>query len=52
MSLIAGTRVGSHWHAGPEIAAIALAHDTLLLSASLRDFRHVPGLRVENCLAT
>jgi tRNA(fMet)-specific endonuclease VapC len=33
-----------------KIAAIALAHDALLLSANLRDFRQVPGLRVENWL--
>ena len=30
------------------IAAIALNHDALLLSANLRDFRPVPGLRVED----
>ena len=33
-----------------KIAAIALTHDALLLSANLRDFRHVPGLRVESWL--
>lgn len=33
-----------------KIAAIALTHDALLLSANLRDFRKVPGLRVENWL--
>lgn len=33
-----------------KIAAIALTHDALLLSANLRDFRQVPGLRVENWL--
>jgi tRNA(fMet)-specific endonuclease VapC len=33
-----------------EIADIALAQDVLLLSANLRDFRQVPGLRVENWL--
>ncbi len=33
-----------------KIASIALNHDALLLSANLRDFRHVPGLRVENWL--
>jgi tRNA(fMet)-specific endonuclease VapC len=33
-----------------KIAAIALANDALLLSANLRDFRQVPGLRVENWL--
>lgn len=34
-----------------KIAAIALTHNALLLSANLRDFRKVPGLRVENWLA-
>lgn len=33
-----------------KIAAIALTQNALLLSANLRDFRHVPGLRVENWL--
>jgi tRNA(fMet)-specific endonuclease VapC len=33
-----------------KIAAIALTHHALLLSANLRDFHHVPGLRVENWL--
>ena len=33
-----------------KIAAIALAHDALLLSANLRDFQAVPDLRVENWL--
>jgi tRNA(fMet)-specific endonuclease VapC len=33
-----------------KIAAIALANDALLLSANLRDFSQVPGLRVENWL--
>jgi len=33
-----------------KIAAIAVANDALLLSANLRDFRQVPGLRVENWL--
>jgi len=30
------------------IAAIALAHDALLLSRNLTDFRKVPGLRVDD----
>jgi len=33
-----------------KIAATALAHGVLLLSANLRDFQQVPGLRVENWL--
>ena len=33
-----------------KIAAIALVHDSLLLSANLHDFRKIPGLRVENWL--
>jgi tRNA(fMet)-specific endonuclease VapC len=33
-----------------KIAAIAMAEDALLLSANLRDFQRVPGLRVENWL--
>jgi tRNA(fMet)-specific endonuclease VapC len=33
-----------------KIAAIALSRDALLLSANLRDFQRVPGLRVENWL--
>lgn len=33
-----------------KIASIALVHNALLLSANLRDFQHVPGLRVENWL--
>jgi tRNA(fMet)-specific endonuclease VapC len=33
-----------------KIAAIALVNDVLLLSANLRDFQQVPGLRVENWL--
>ena len=33
-----------------KIASIALVHDALLLSANLRDFKKVPGLRVENWL--
>jgi tRNA(fMet)-specific endonuclease VapC len=35
-----------------KIAAIALTQHALLLSANLRDFRQVPGLRVENWLET
>jgi tRNA(fMet)-specific endonuclease VapC len=33
-----------------KIAAIALVQDALLLSANLRDFGRVPGLRVEDWL--
>jgi tRNA(fMet)-specific endonuclease VapC len=33
-----------------KIAAIAMAENALLLSANLRDFQKVPGLRVENWL--
>ena len=33
-----------------KIAAIALESDALLLSANLRDFQRVPGLRVEDWL--
>jgi tRNA(fMet)-specific endonuclease VapC len=33
-----------------KIAAITLVNSALLLSANLRDFRKVPGLRVENWL--
>jgi tRNA(fMet)-specific endonuclease VapC len=33
-----------------KIAAIAITRDALLLSANLRDFQKVPGLRVENWL--
>lgn len=33
-----------------KIACIALIHNVLLLSANLRDFRQMPGLRVENWL--
>ena len=40
-------RVGSQ---DLKIAAIAMAEDALLLSANLRDFQKVPGLRVENWL--
>jgi tRNA(fMet)-specific endonuclease VapC len=31
-----------------KIAAIALVHDALLLSANLRDFQQIPNLRVAN----
>jgi tRNA(fMet)-specific endonuclease VapC len=33
-----------------KIASIALVQDALLLTTNLRDFRKVPGLRVENWL--
>jgi tRNA(fMet)-specific endonuclease VapC len=33
-----------------KIASIALEHGALLLSANLRDFEQVPGLRIENWL--
>lgn len=33
-----------------KIAAICLAHDAMLLTRNLSDFRHIPGLRVENWL--
>jgi len=35
-----------------KIAAIALVHDTTLLSANLRDFEQVPGLHVEDWIGT
>ncbi len=35
-----------------KIAAIALGQHALLLSANLRDFQKVPGLRVENWLSS
>ncbi len=35
-----------------KIAAIARVHDALLLSANERDFGRVPGLRVENWIAS
>jgi len=40
-----GIRIGSM---DVKIAAIALTRDSLLLSANLRDFQQVPGLRVED----
>ncbi len=33
-----------------KVAAIAAAHDALLLTANKRDFEQVPGLRFENWL--
>lgn len=33
-----------------KIASICLAQDAILLSANLRDFEQVPGLRIENWL--
>ena len=33
-----------------KIAATALVHDAILLTANLRDFQNVPGLHVENWL--
>ncbi len=42
-----GVRVGTM---DLKIAAIAIGQDALLLSANLRDFERVPGLRVENWL--
>jgi tRNA(fMet)-specific endonuclease VapC len=33
-----------------KIAAIALAYDATLLSRNVRDFRQVPGLKVESWL--
>jgi tRNA(fMet)-specific endonuclease VapC len=33
-----------------KIASIAITCDVLLLSANLRDFRQIPGIRVENWL--
>jgi tRNA(fMet)-specific endonuclease VapC len=44
---------GQHLRLGTmdlKIAATALVHDALLLSANLRDFERVPGLRVQNWL--
>ena len=34
-----------------KIASIALVHDALLLTANVRDFEKVPGLRFENWLS-
>jgi tRNA(fMet)-specific endonuclease VapC len=42
-----GVRIGT---SDLKIASIAVARNALLLSAKLRDFRKVPGLRVENWL--
>jgi tRNA(fMet)-specific endonuclease VapC len=33
-----------------QIAAVAIANDAVLLSANLRDFERIPGLRVEDWL--
>lgn len=41
----ARVRIGSQ---DLKIASIALSRGALLLSANLRDFRQVPGLRVES----
>jgi tRNA(fMet)-specific endonuclease VapC len=35
-----------------KIAALAIVHDALLLSANLRDFEQVPGLNAEDWLDT
>jgi tRNA(fMet)-specific endonuclease VapC len=42
-----GVRIGTM---DPKIGGIALVHGAFLLSANLRDFQQVPGLRVENWL--
>jgi tRNA(fMet)-specific endonuclease VapC len=42
-----GVRIGAM---DLKIASIALVHNAMLLSANLRDFQQVPGLRVENWL--
>jgi len=42
-----GLRIGSM---DLKIAAIALVHDALLLSANLEDFEQIPGLRLDNWL--
>ena len=42
-----GVRIGTM---DLKIASIALVRNALLLSANLRDFQQVPGLRVENWL--
>jgi tRNA(fMet)-specific endonuclease VapC len=42
-----GVRIGTM---DLKIASIALVHGALRLSANLRDFQQVPGLRVENWL--
>ena len=38
-------RIGTH---DLKIAAITLVHDATLLSGNLRDFKKVPGLKVED----
>ena len=43
--LNSGVRIGTM---DLKIAATAIAHDALLLSKNLKDFRQVPGLRVED----
>lgn len=43
----AGIRIGTM---DLKIAAIAISHTAMLLSANLRDFNQVPGLRVEDWL--
>ncbi len=42
-----GVRIGTQ---DLKIACIAIAHDAVLLSRNLGDFRQVPGLKVENWL--
>lgn len=43
----AGVRIGTM---DLKIASVALVHNALLLSANLKDFKQVPGLRVEDWL--
>ena len=45
----AGAPIGE---ADMRIAAIALAHDKTVITGNVRHFRRVPGLRVEDWLAT